>query len=108
VNPATVDPATVTTERDRSTGAYRIFAAGVQIGRIARENRIRAAKWQAYDETNHPIPRGPWNTVREAVVGYLAYREERTNLGPVGPNSIKVSLGGFAITGRAAQEWVPE
>jgi DNA invertase Pin-like site-specific DNA recombinase len=80
VNPATVDPATVTTERDRSTGAHRIFAAGIQIGRIARENRIRAAKWQAYDETNHPIPRGPWNTVREAVVGYLAYREERTNL----------------------------
>ncbi|MGW4094440.1 hypothetical protein [Nocardia sp. NPDC004750] len=41
------------------------------IGRIAREHRLRNARWQAYVETDHIISCGPWNTVQNAI-GWVA------------------------------------
>ena len=73
---ARVDPATVTTERELDSGEHQVLAAGRPIGRIVKERRLPARKWDAIDETGHRVPWGPWPTIGAAVVGLLTYREE--------------------------------
>lgn len=65
--------------RDREEGHHTVSDDYGYIGKIQRQIKTSGGRgrWQAFDENNHLISTGAWNTVDEAVVGLLGDYLER-------------------------------